>query len=133
MAPARLTALLLGLFACLAVTMSLSGLAAVMALAVSQRAQELGFRMALGASRAAVLGMVARQGIAMTALGLAIGFAGSVWITRFLSHFLYGTSATDVSTFVVAGLLYFTVAGAACLVPAWRVMRIDPVTALRRE
>jgi putative ABC transport system permease protein len=132
-APARLTTMLLGLFAALALAMSISGLAAVMALAVSQRTQELGIRLALGAPRAAVLRLVTWQGIGMTGLGLVLGVAGAAAMTRFLAHLLYATSATDLATFVVAGALFLAVAGAACVIPAWRVMGIDPVAAIRQE
>ncbi|MFN0103612.1 MAG: ABC transporter permease [Bryobacteraceae bacterium] len=133
MAPARLTTLLLGLFAGLALAMSMSGLAAVMALTVSQRTQELGIRLALGAPRGAVLQLVTGHGLGMTVAGLAIGVAGSFLLTRFLEHLLYATSATDTVTFVSAGLSFLAVAGVACVVPAWRVMRIDPVAAIRQE
>lgn len=133
MAPARLTTMLLGLFAGLALVMSMSGLAAVMALTVSQRAQELGIRMALGAPRGMVLRMVTWQGVAMTLAGLGIGAVGAMGLTRFLGHWLYATSATDAGTFVVTGLVFLVVAGLACLAPAWRVMGIDPVGAIRQE
>jgi len=133
MAPARLTTMLLGLFAALALLMSMSGLAAVMALAVSQRTQELGIRLALGAPRASVLQLVTGQGLAMTLAGLAIGVGGAAILTRFLAHLLYATSATDIATFVIAGLLFLAVAGAACIIPAWRVMGIDPVAAIRQD
>jgi len=133
MAPARLTTMLLGLFAGLALLMSMSGLAAVMALTVSQRTQELGIRMALGAQRGAVLQLVTWHGLAMTLIGLAVGVAGSGALTRFLSHLLYATSTTDAVTFFVAGLLFLAVAAVACVLPAWRVMGIDPVAAIRRE
>lgn len=133
MAPARLTTLLLGLFAGLALVMSMSGLAAVMALAVSQRTQELGIRLALGAPRGSVLQLVTGQGLLMTVGGLVLGVLGAVGLTRFLAHWLYATSATDVGTFVFAGVLFLVVAAGACFVPAWRVMGIDPVTAIRQE
>ncbi len=133
MAPARLTTMLLGLFAGLALVMSMSGLAAVMALAVSQRTQELGIRLALGAPRGSVLQLVTGQGLGMTVVGLLLGVLGAVGLTRFLAHWLYATSATDVGTFVLAGVLFLAVAAVACFVPAWRVMGIDPVTAIRQE
>ena len=125
--------MLLGLFAGLALVMSMSGLAAVMALSVSQRTQELGIRLALGAPRTSVLQLVTWQGMGMTLAGLAIGVAGSFVLTRFLAHLLYATSATDIATFVGAGVLFLIVAAAACVVPAWRVMAIDPVAAIRQD
>jgi putative ABC transport system permease protein len=133
MAPARLTTLLLGLFAGLALVMSMSGLAAVMALAVSQRTQELGIRLALGAPRGSVLQLVTGQGLGMTLAGLALGVAGAAALSRFLAHLLYATSATDTVTFLGAGVLFLVVAAVACVVPAWRVMGIDPVAAIRQE
>lgn len=132
-APARLTTWLLGLFAGLALVMSMSGLAAVMALSVSQRTQELGIRLALGASQAAVLQLVTWQGLGMTLLGLLAGLAGAAALTRFLAHMLYATSSTDILTFAAAAALFLFVAGAACVIPAWRVMGIDPVAAIRQE
>lgn len=133
LAPARLTTMLLGFFAGLALLMSMSGLAAVMALAVSQRTQELGIRLALGAPRAAVLRLVTGQGLGMTLFGLVLGVSGAVMLTRYLEHQLYATSATDGITFAATGALFLLVSAAACLVPAWRVMGIDPVTAIRTE
>jgi len=133
MAPAKLTTMLLGLFAGLALVMSMSGLAAVMALAVSQRTQELGIRLALGAPQSSVFHLVTWQGVGMTLAGLVIGAAGAIALTRFLTHLLYATSATDAVTFAIAAILFLLVAVVACMVPAWRVMGIDPVAAIRQE
>ena len=119
MAPARLTTMLLGLFAGLALVMSMSGLAAVMALAVSQRTQELGIRLALGAPRGAVLLLVPGPGLGMTVVGLLLGVLGAVGLTRFLAHWLYATSATDVGTFVLAGVLFLASVEAAYVTGAY--------------
>jgi len=129
----RVTAILLGLFAALALVISASGVAAVMALAVSQRTNELGIRMALGASRESVVFMVLRQGFYLALAGTAIGIAGALALTRWVSTLLYDTSPTDLATFAATGLLFLIVAGTACFVPARQITAIDPLLALRRE
>lgn len=129
----RVTTMLLGLFAALAVVISASGIAAVMALSVSQRRNELGIRMALGASRGTIVWMVVRQGLALALVGTAAGFAGAFTLTRVMSTLLYATSPTDAFTFAAVSLLFLAVAGAACFIPARQVTGIDPVAALRQE
>src|SRR5258708_3058926 len=133
MASPRLMALLLGIFAGLAVVISCSGIAAVMALAVSQRTREIGIRMALGARGGSVVNMVLGQGLVLALVGTAIGMAGAAALTRLLSTFLYGTSATDLATFAAVSLLFLLVAGVACFIPAHQVTSIDPLVALRQE
>ena len=133
MASPRVMTFLLGIFAGLAVVISASGIAAVMALAVSQRTREIGVRMALGARRASVVGMVVRQGLLLAAAGTALGIAGAMWLTRLLAAFLYGTSPTDPPTFLAVSLLFLMVAAAACFIPARQVTAIDPLLALRQE
>jgi predicted permease len=129
----RVTAILLGLFAALALIISASGIAAVMALAVSQRTNELGIRMALGASRESILYMVLRQGLALAAAGTLVGIAGALLLTRLMASLLYATSTTDVLTFAAISALFLLVAGVACLVPARQITGIDPLRALRQE
>jgi predicted permease len=129
----RLTSILLGIFAALAVFISASGIAAVMALAVAQRTHELGIRMALGAKRNSILAMVLRHGIFLAAIGIVIGIAGAILLTRLLSSLLYATSPTDVATFSAVSLLFLAVATLACFIPARQVTSIDPVVALRTE
>jgi putative ABC transport system permease protein len=129
----RLTAILLGLFAALALVICASGIAAVMALSVSQRTHELGIRIALGAKRQSILRMVAGQGLMLTGAGAVIGVAGALVLTRLLSSLLYGTSPTDIYTFLAVSCLFMAVAVIACLVPARQVTSIDPVIALRQE
>jgi len=133
MASPRLMTLLLGIFAGLAVVISCSGIAAVMALAVSQRTREIGIRMALGANRSAVVSMVLRQGLALVLAGTALGMAGAAALSRLLSTFLYGTSPTDLLTFAAVSMLFLIVAAIACFIPARLVTRIDPLIALRQE
>jgi len=129
----RVTTILLGLFAGLALLISAAGIAAVIALSVTQRTSELGLRMALGASRESVVAMVLRQGLTMVAVGIAAGIAGSIGLTRLLSSLLYATSPTDSTTFGAVALAFMAVAAAACFVPALQVTTIDPLIALRQE
>jgi putative ABC transport system permease protein len=129
----RVTAILLGLFAGLAMLISASGIAAVMALSVTQRTGELGIRMALGASRESILYMVVRQGLTMALGGVVVGIAGAVALTRLLASLLYDTSPTDAFTFAAVSVVFLSVATVACLIPARQVTSIDPLTALRQE
>jgi putative ABC transport system permease protein len=131
--PARLMTILLGLFAGLAVLISASGIAAVMALTVSQRTHELGVRLALGARHGAIIGMVVRQGLVLALCGALIGVAGAAALARLLSTLLYATSPTDAGTYIAVCLLFLVVAGVACYVPARQVTTIDPLNALRQE
>jgi len=129
----RVTTILLGLFAGLAMLISLFGIAAVMALSVSQRSNELGIRMALGASRDSIVAMVMRQGLTLVIVGTVAGLAGAVALTRLLESLLYSTSPTDTLTFGAVSALFIVVAAVACFVPARQVTAIDPLTALRQE
>jgi putative ABC transport system permease protein len=133
MAPPRVTATLLGIFAGLALLISTGGIAAVMTLSVTQRTRELGIRMALGAERTAIVGMVVRQGLVLALIGVAVGICGAMALTRLLSTLLYDTSPTDVLTFLAVSLLFVAVGAGACLIPARQVTRIDPLVALREE
>ncbi len=133
MASPRVMTFLLGIFACLAVVISASGLAAVMALAVSQRTREIGIRMALGARRGSIVSMVVGQGLTLAVAGAALGMAGAAVLTSLLSGLLYGTSPTDLPTFAAVSLLFLIVAAVACFIPARQVTAIDPLIALRQE
>lgn len=129
----RLTTVLLGLFAGLAVLITASGIAGTIALAVSQRTRELGIRMALGAPRQLLLRMVVRQGVGLATAGTLIGFVGALVVTRLLSSLLYATSPADATTYLSVAALFLAVAAVACLVPARQVTAIDPLIALRQE
>jgi len=129
----RITTILLGIFAALALVISASGIAGIMALTVSQRTRELGIRMALGQSKSSVVRMVVRQGLIVALAGTALGLIGAMVLGRLLSSLLFATSPTDIFTFAGVSLLFIAVSGLACFVPARRVTRIDPFTALRQE
>jgi predicted permease len=133
MASPRLTTLLLGIFAVLALVIAATGVSGVIAYAVSQRTQEIGIRMALGARRAQVLAMVLKQGLGIVALGLAAGIAAAFAAGRFLSGFLFETSPADPLTFAAVLLVLVVAALIASFLPARRAASIDPTRALRSE
>jgi putative ABC transport system permease protein len=129
----RLTAVLLGLFAALALVIMLTGIGGVVALWVDQRTQEIGIRMALGASRWTVMRMVMGQGMVLVVMGLALGIAGSFVLTRIMASLLFDVEPTDMLTYLAVSLVLLVSAGAACFVPACRATAIDPMVALRSE
>jgi predicted permease len=120
-------------FGMVALLLSAVGLYSVMAYIVAQRTREVGIRMALGARRVDVLKLITKQGIHLALVGVAIGFVLSVGLARALSSMLIGVSAYDATTFVVVPLLLAAVALIACLVPARRATKVDPLVALRYE
>jgi len=127
------TVLLLTIFAALAMLLAAIGLYGVMSYFVSQRTQEIGIRMALGARRDDVLRLVIGQGMAQTVLGIALGILASLGLTRLLSGLLFGVSATDALTFATITGLLLLVALLANYIPARRASRIDAIIALRYE
>jgi putative ABC transport system permease protein len=133
LAPTRLTAMLLGLFAGVALVVTLAGLTGVIGMSVSQRTQEFGVRMALGAQPGSILTGVVRQGLAMVAIGLAIGGAASMFVGRFFTSYLYDTQPTDPATFGVLAIALLAAAAVACAGPARRATQVDPILALRSE
>jgi len=129
----RLRTTLLGTFAALALLLAAIGVYGVISYSVAQRTHEIGVRAALGASRWDQLGLVLKDGMALTVLGLAIGVFGALGLTRLLSSFLFGVSARDPWTLAFVGLVLASVAATACLIPARRATRVDPMVALRFE
>ena len=130
---ARYKALLLGLFAALALVMSQMGIYGVMSYAVSARTHEIGIRMALGAERRAVLRLIIGQGMKLAAAGLAIGLIATVAATRLIKTLLFGVGANDPMTLCGVVLLLAMVAVLACWIPARRATKVDPLTALKHE
>ena len=131
LASPRLTALLLGAFALLAICITAAGIAGVIAYSVSQRTQEIGIRLALGADPSSVLAMVLRQGMALIGLGLALGILGGLGISRVMSGLVFGIAAQDPVTFVAGAAVLAAVGALACLIPARRAATVDPMIALR--
>jgi putative ABC transport system permease protein len=129
----RFRTVLLGVFAALALVMAVIGLYAVMAVSVAQRTHELGIRVALGAQRRDVIGLILRQGIKLVSLGIVIGLAGAWALTRVLTTLLFEVKPTDPLTFVAVPVLLIAVAILACWLPARQAASVDPLTALRYE
>jgi putative ABC transport system permease protein len=129
----RFTMWLAGMFAGLALVLSLVGLYAVVSYSVAERTQELGVRFALGATPSRLQALVLLDGLKLVGLGVALGLLGALAVSRFLQTQLFGITAHDPRTFITVAILLFCAAIAGCLVPARRVTRIDPMTALRAE
>jgi len=132
-APQRLNATLIGLFAILALAIAMVGVGGVLAFSVSQRTNELGIRMALGAEPGSILRMILGEGGAMAAIGLVIGGLLSAPLSRMLTGLLFGVQPLDVPTIAASAALLVIVALAAAWVPARRAMAVEPMVALRRE
>ena len=125
--------LLLGIFAALAVCLTVTGLYGVISHAVSQRTNEFGLRFALGAGPGDILRLVLRQGLAMVAIGAATGIAGAAATSRLLSGMLFEVKAIDASTYIAVTVLLVAAALAATYIPARKASKVDPLAALRQE
>jgi predicted permease len=132
-ARSRFLGWLLGIFAASALVLAMIGIYGVMSYTVARRAQEIGIRMALGAARGEVLRLVVGNGMALIAVGLALGVGAAVMLTRLMSTLLYGVRPTDPIAFGAAAVVLGAVALVACVVPASRAVRIAPGAALRNE
>jgi len=125
--------LLLSAFAAVAMVLSMLGIYGVTAYYVTQRTREIGIRIALGAQVGDVLSLILKRGVLLSLAGLVMGFAGSLALTRYLSSLLFGVAPFDTITFVCVSVVLIAVCLIACLVPARRATKVDPLVALRYE
>jgi len=133
MASPRVMTDLLGIFAALALAIAAFGIGGILALTVNQRLNEIGIRVALGAKPGDLLAMILRQGMTLVVIGLAIGLASAMGLTRLMKTLLFEVQPTDPVTFAGVSLVLGAAALLACYVPARRALRIDPLRALRSE
>jgi putative ABC transport system permease protein len=129
----RITLILLGVFGALALVLGAIGIYGVIAYSVAQRTHEIGIRMALGARRGDVLGMVLAQGAKIAGAGVLIGIIASFGLTRLMTNLLFSVSPADPATFTAVAIVLVLAALLACYVPARRTLRVDPMNALRHE
>jgi ABC-type antimicrobial peptide transport system permease subunit len=132
-APRRYTLILLSAFAAVGLLLAAIGVYGVISYVTSQRTREFGVRIALGATRERVVSHVLRDGAALTLLGLLVGIGGALVVTRSLSNLLFEVSPLDAFSFFAAVAVLAIVSILACLVPAWRASRVDPIIAIQAE
>jgi ABC-type antimicrobial peptide transport system permease subunit len=129
----RFESFVMSIFATVALLLAAIGLFGVLSSLVRQRTQEIGIRMALGAQSKDVLRLVASEGFPLVTLGLVIGVAAGVALSRFLANLFFGVSPSNPATYLEVALVMLVIAAVACLVPAWRPLRVSPMVALRCE
>jgi ABC-type antimicrobial peptide transport system permease subunit len=129
----RFLSLLLGIFAAVALMLAAIGTYGVLSYLVTERQREIGIRVALGASSGGIVRLVLRQGLSIAILGVVFGVVGALALARVTRSLLFGVSPTDPFTYVAVGLVIVGVALLACMVPAQRAMRVDPLVAIRNE
>jgi putative ABC transport system permease protein len=129
----RLYAVLLGIFAGVAMMLAAIGIYGVLSYLVAHRGREIGIRMALGAQRSVVVALVLRQTAVLTTVGVVVGLIGAAALSRYLEGLLFGLTPLDVTTFVAVTVMFAAVAMLASYIPARRATRVDPLVALRSE
>ena len=129
----RFSMILLAVFALLALTLAAVGIYGVISYSVAQRTREVGIRMALGAKTIDVLNLVVRDGLKLVLIGIVVGLAGALLLTRLMTTLLFGVTATDAVIYVTVSLSLIIVALVACCIPARRATKVDPLVALRFE
>jgi len=129
----RLSMILLGIFSALALLLSCLGIYGVVSYAVTQQTRDIGVRLALGAQQRDVMRLILGQGAKLTLIGVGLGVAAALVLTRLMAALLFGVSGTDPLTFSAVTFILFSVALLACYIPARRAMRVDPMVALRHE
>ena len=129
----KVVALSVALFASVAVLLAALGLYGVLAYYVSRRTHEIGVRVALGAGVTDVLAQVLKRGLHLVAIGITLGLIGAFWASRLLRQMLFDVAPTDATTFVVVSLFFALVALVACLIPARKALKVNPVNALAAE
>src|SRR3981189_2214604 len=129
----RFNLTLLGIFAAVALALAVVGIYGVMSYAITQRTNEIGIRVALGAQQRDVLWLILGQGLRLALVGGTLGITASFALTRYMSHLLFGISPRDPQTFVAIPFALLAVTLLACYVPARRAVRVDPMVALRYE
>ena len=127
------SSVMLGIFGVVALLLAMLGIYGVMAFAVTQRTQEIGIRMALGARAADVLKLIVRHGMLLAGIGVVVGIGGAWGVTRFMSQLLVGVQPTDLLTFSAVSGCLLLAALLACYIPARRATKVDPLVALRHE
>lgn len=132
-APRRISLKMLSMFALLALALAAVGIYGVFSFAVTQREQEFGIRLAIGARRGSIVGLVLKESLILTAGGVVLGVGASLGATRVLSNLLFEVQPHDPLTFALVCLTLFSTALVGTLVPAWRAGRVDPMVALRSE
>jgi len=133
MAPTRFAVTLIGVFAVVAIVLAAVGIYGVLSTVVRQRTAEIGMRIVFGARRASIFGLVLREGLRLSAIGIAVGLAVAFLMTQFMTKLLVGVRPTDPMTFVSITVLFFAIASVACWLPAYRASRLDPTAALKEE